>query len=161
MKEKQKLEGQTEFTRREKIWMTVKYLSVAASAGVIEVGIFTLLTRLNVFKDADKPYGRSYFIALALSVLWLFTVNRRYTFKSATNLSAAMAKMFVYYIFFTIASIWWGNALTSLRPGAEWLQYVVLAGTMAINGLTDFLFQYFVLFRKSINTNDLAKKDKH
>ncbi|MCL2512259.1 MAG: GtrA family protein [Oscillospiraceae bacterium] len=153
-----KLQGQTEFTAKEKTWMAVKYLSAAGSAGAIEFGSFTLLTELNIFRDAGKPYGWSYFIALALSVIWMFTINRRYTFKSATNVPAAMLKVLGYYAVFTPASIWWGNALTGLRPNARWMEYAVLIGTMAVNGLTEFLFQFFVVFRGTINTNKLAKK---
>ena len=158
MKE-EKLQGQTKFTAKESLWMTVKYLLVAASAGAIEVGSFTLLTELNVFQDADKPYGWSYFIALALSVLWNFTVNRRYTFKSAVNVPTAMLKVFCYYLVFTPASIWWGNAFTALSD-AHWVPYAVLAGTMLANGITEFLFQWLFVFRGTINTNKLAQKDK-
>ena len=159
VKDKQ-LQGQTEFTAKEKIWMTVKYLAVAASAGAIQAGSFALLTEWGVFKDAGKPYGWSYFIALTLSVLWNFTVNRRYTFKSATNMPIAMLKVLGYYAVFTPASIWWGNALTGLGPDSRWLPYAVLAGTMAANGITEFLFQWLFVFRGTVNTNKLAEKDK-
>jgi len=159
VKKEKQLQGQTEFTLKERLWMTIKYFLVAASAGVIEVGSFTLLTELNIFKDAGKPYGWSYFIALALSVLWNFTVNRRYTFKSANNVPAAMLKMLGFYLVFTPASIWWGNALTGLSD-ARWVEYAVLGGTMVVNFVTEFLFQWLFVFRGTINTNQLAQKEK-
>jgi len=34
----------------------------------------------------------------------------------------------------------------------------VLAGTMAVNFVTEFLFQRFVVFRKTMDTNDIAAR---
>ena len=151
---KKELQGQTEFTKKESLWITVKYLLTTASAGLIQAGSFALLTELNLFKDAEKPYGWSYFIALVLSVLWNFTVNRRYTFKSVVNIPAAMLKVFGFYLVFTPASIWWGNALMALKPDSRWLPYAVLTGTMAANAVTEFLFQWLFVFRGTINTRE-------
>jgi len=145
-------------TRKENITQTVKYFCFAASAGGIEALAFFLLSEF-VFRDTQTEYGWSYFIALALSVLWNFTLNRRYTFKSANNVPIAMLKVFGYYCVFTPASVWWGVALTGLNPGSQLLKYGVFVGTLAVNGITEFLYQRFFVFGKSINTNDLAKKE--
>ena len=150
-----------QLSRRENLVQSLKFLLFSISAGVIETVVFTLLSEF-VFHDGGAEgspiYGWSYFIALALSVLWNFTLNRRFTFKSASNVSIAMLLVFGYYCLFTPASIWWGVKLTGLNPGSRLLYYGVFAGTMGVNLVTEFLYQRFVVFRGSINTNDLAKK---
>lgn len=114
------------------------------SAGVIQFGSFTLLHELARF-----TYWPAYLIALVLSVVYNFTINRQYTFKSAANYPKAMLKVFGYYCVFTPLSTWWGDQLT----GIGWNYYVVLVGTMLINFITEFLFCRLVVYRKSINTN--------
>jgi len=144
-------------TRRENLIQTVKYFAFAASAGAIEAIVFALLSEF-VFRDAENEYGWSYFIALVISILWNFTLNRRYTFKSANNVPIAMLMVFGFYVVFTPASILWGKALTGLNPDSRLLYYAVFVFTLAINGVTEFLFQRFVVYRGSINTNALAQK---
>lgn len=141
-------------SKKENLFQTIKYGLVAASAGLIEVGAFALLSSL-VFHDGDNDYGPSYFIALTLSVLWNFTINRKYTFHSANNVPVAMLKVLGYYLVFTPLSVWWGIALT--RGRSELIGYLVLAGTMLVNFVTEFLFQRFVVFRGSINTDKAAQ----
>ncbi|MDR1805665.1 MAG: GtrA family protein [Clostridium sp.] len=152
------VKGQTEFTAKENIWITIKYFLIAASAGAIQAISFTILNEF-VFHDQDNPYGWSYFIALVLSVLWNFTINRRYTFKSVANVPRAMLLVFAYYLVFTPLSIWWGVALTNAFS-QDWVEYVVLVGTMLVNGVTEYLYQRLVIYRGTINTNELAQKDK-
>ena len=136
-------------SKKENFFQFLKFTAFSFTAGVIQIISFTLLTELT-----DLPYWPSYLIALILSVLYNFTVNRRFTFKSANNISFAMMQVFGYYLVFTPLSTWWGAALINIG----WNEYVVLIGTMVINFITEFLFTRFVVFRKSINTNNLAKK---
>jgi hypothetical protein len=75
---------------------------------------------------------------------------------SAVNIPKAMLKVLGYYCIFTPLSTWWGDQLTA----AGWNAYIILAGTMIINFVTEFLFCRFVVYRKSINTNDLALRTK-
>lgn len=137
------------FSIRENTVQFLKFTMFSVSAGVIEVVTFTLLNELT-----GLPYWPSYLIALILSVLYNFTVNRRFTFKSACNVPIAMLQVLGYYAVFTPLSTWWGDALTNIG----WNEYIVLGGTMLTNFITEFLFTRFFVFRKSINTNDLAKK---
>ena len=132
-------------------WQFIKFTLFSISAGVIQALGFTLLNELTGF-----PYWPSYLIALTLSVVWNFTLNRRYTFHSAANVPKAMFLVFLYYLVFTPLSTWWGDALTSTAIG--WNEYIVLGGTMIINFVTEFLFQRFVVFRHTINTNDIAQR---
>ena len=126
---------------------TVRFLKFAlfsASAGLIEIGSFTLL---NEF--AHLPYWMSYLIALVLSVLWNFTLNRNFTFKSAANVPVAMLKVACYYAVFTPLSTWLEHTLTT---SLGWNEYLVTAINMALNFSTEFLYQRFVVFRDSIDT---------
>ena len=130
---------------------TLKYTLIAASAGLIQIGSFTLLNEI-----LHLSYWVSYLIALVLSVVWNFTFNRRYTFKSASNVQKAMLLVFAYYLVFTPASTYLEHYLTD---GCGWNEYLVTVLNMLLNFVTEFLFQRFVVFRDSIDTNDIAKKD--
>ena len=72
---------------QKNLWQMLKFTLFSISAGVIQIGSFTLLN--EIFK---MVYWPAYLISLVLSILWNFTLNRRYTFKSATNVPIAMAK---------------------------------------------------------------------
>ncbi|MDR1409800.1 MAG: GtrA family protein [Oscillospiraceae bacterium] len=153
------IQGQTEFSTKENLWLTVKYFLIAASAGAIQLGSFSLL-RLFVFNEAEESYGWSYFISLVLSVIWNFTINRRYTFKSTANVSRAMILVFAYYVVFTPVSLLGGRAIVNASGKAEWVDFLVMIATLLINGVTEYLYQRVVIYRGTINTNDLAQKDK-
>ena len=83
-----------------------------------------------------------------LSVVWNFTLNRKFTFKSAANVPIAMAKVLTYYAVFTPLSTWGGDWLT----GIGWNEYVVLVVSMLLNFATEFLYDRFVVFGGSIDT---------
>lgn len=148
MNDAQKPNEQT-LTKKDNLWQMIKFTLFSASAGLIQIGSFALLTEL-----AHTPYWLSYGISLILSVLWNFTFNRRYTFQSAADVPRAMLLVGAYYLVFTPLSIWWGDALT--KAGVN--EYIVEIGTMLINFVTEFLYQRFVVYRGKINTNELAKK---
>ena len=84
----------------------IKFVLFSASAGIIELGSFTLLNELTKWS-----YWPCYLIALILSVLWNFTLNRKFTFKSASNVPVAMAKIFAFYCVFTPVTTILGNYL--------------------------------------------------
>ena len=134
---------------KKEIWRTVKFTLVSVSAGLIEIGSFTVFN--EVF---HLNYWLGYLIALVLSVLWNFTINRRYTFQSASNIPKAMLLVFLYYLVFTPLSTYLEHFLT----GLGWNEYLVTAINMLLNFVTEFLYQRFVVFRKTIDTNDLANK---
>ena len=136
---------------KKELLRTIKYVLIAASAGLIEIGSFTLMNELFHWN-----YWVSYLIALVLSVLWNFTINRRYTFKSASNVPKAMLLVFAYYCVFTPLSTLLEHVLAAKL---HWNEYLVTAINMILNLATEFPFQRFVVFRNSIDTNDLAKKE--
>ena len=126
---------------------TVKFVLFSASAGIIQVASFALL---NEFLHLS--YWVSYLISLTLSVLWNFTLNRKFTFKSAANVPIAMLKVAGFYLVFTPLSTWWTAALTEPAYGIMWNEYLVLAITMLTNFVTEYLFDRFLVFGNSIDT---------
>lgn len=134
-------------------WRFLKFVLFSASAGLIEIGSFALLNEL-----LDWPYWPSYLIALVLSVLWNFTLNRKFTFRSAANVPKAMLQVFGYYCVFTPATLLLGAYLTDGHllewqlPGQGWNEYLVTAINMLLNVSTEFLFQKYVVYRNQIDT---------
>lgn len=139
---------------KENLVQIAKFVAFSLGAGIIQTLTFTLLN-----EKFHIAYWGAYLPALILSVLYNFTVNRRYTFKSATNVPVAMLKVACYYLLFTPLSTWGGNALTAQFPDFEMIEYIVLAVTMLTNLSTEYLFCRFVVYGKNINTNNLAKKE--
>ena len=135
-------------TKKELI-RTVKFVLFSISAGVIQVLSFTLMEEV-----LHLEHWISYLVSLVLSVLWNFTLNRRFTFYSASNVPKAMAKVAAFYLVFTPLSTWWTAVLTGSRFG--WNEYIVLGGTMLVNFITEYLFDRFVVFGSSLDT---AKKN--
>jgi len=138
---------QPELTTKDNVIQAVKFVLFSASAGIIEAVSFTLLNELT-----SLPYWPCYLTALVLSVLYNFTVNRRFTFKSAANVPIAMMKVAGFYLVFTPLSTWLGSAAEA--SGIN--EYIVLAVTMFTNLITEFLFCRFVVYRGTINTNKAA-----
>ena len=134
------------------LWRSLKFLLFSLSAGIIQLLSFTLLNELLHLK-----YWFSYLTALVLSVLWNFTLNRRFTFKSASNVPIAMLKVFAYYCVFTPVTTLLGNHLVETLG---WNEYLVTRMNMVLNFVTEFLYQRFVVFRNTIDTNELARKEK-
>lgn len=130
---------------KKKEWIrTIKFGLFSISAGAIETITYAIFNDVCLF----APW-LSHLLSLTLSVLWNFTFNRKFTFKSASNVPVAMLLVGAYYLVFTPLSTLWTNALT----GVGWNEYLVLALTMIVNFVTEFLYQRFVVFRKSIDTN--------
>lgn len=128
----------------------LKFTLFSISAGIIQVGSFALLELFI------QDYWIPYLISLVLSILWNFTLNRRYTFKSAANVPAAMAKVFGFYLVFTPLSTWLGD----LAEGCGWNDFLILAITMIANFVLEFLFCKLVVYRGQENTlNQKAKED--
>lgn len=126
---------------------TVKFVLFSASAGIIQVASFSLLNEL-----LHLNYWVSYLISLILSVVWNFTLNRKFTFKSAANVPIAMLKVAGFYLVFTPLSTWWTAVLTEPSYSIMWNEYLVLAITMLTNFVTEYLFDRFLVFGNSIDT---------
>lgn len=127
---------------KKQLWQAVKFTLFSVSAGVIQIGSFALL---EIF---IKDYWIPYLISLVLSILWNFTLNRRYTFKSAANVPAAMAKVFGFYLVFTPLSTYLGD----VAEGYGVNDFLILLVTMLANFALEFLFCKFVVYRGKEDT---------
>ena len=132
---------------RKELMRTIKFTLFSISAGVIQIGSDVLLNELL----SVEPWI-SYTISLALSVLWNFTLNRKYTFQSAANVPIAMLKTACFYLVFAPLSSWWTAVLTLEEYGFMWNEYLVLIPTVLINFTTEYLYQRFFVFAKSLDT---------
>ena len=144
-------------TRVQEIVKFLKFVLFSASAGLIQVGVFTILAEALFW-----TYWASYLPALIASVLWNFTVNRRFTFKSVSNIPVAMMKVIIYYCLFTPASTWWGHALNAAdwEIGRDAQYYIILISTMVVNLVTEFCVYRFWVYRKSINTSATGLREQ-
>lgn len=137
------METKTPVRNKETIIQAVKFTLFSLSAGLIQILSFTLLYELLKW-----DYWLSYLISLTLSVLWNFTFNRKFTFKSAANVPIAMLKVFAYYLVFTPLSTWGGDALEKIG----WPAYLVFVLSMLLNFVTEFLYTKYYVFRGQINS---------
>ena len=128
-----------------------KFTLFSISAGLIQMGSFALMNEL-----IGWDYWVSYLIALVLSVLWNFTLNRKFTFRSAANVPIAMLKVAAYYAVFTPLS----TLLEKYLTGIGWNEYLVTAINMVLNFVTEFLYQRFFVFGKSVDTAVKKKEEK-
>ena len=127
---------------QKQFFQIVKFTLFSISAGVIQIGSFALL---EIF---IKDYWIPYLISLVLSILWNFTLNRTYTFKSAANVPVAMAKVFAFYLVFTPLSTYLGN----VAEGNGVNDFVILLVTMVANFVLEFAFCKFVVYRGKEDT---------
>lgn len=137
--------------KKKELVRMVKFTLFSISAGLIELVSFTLLNELTHWS-----YWPCYLIALALSVLWNFTLNRQFTFQSAGNVPVAMVKVAVFYAVFTPVSTLLGNFLAE---DLGWNEYLVTILNMLLNFVLEYLYDRFFVFGASIDTNQKAKQE--
>lgn len=127
-----------------KEWVRVlKFVLFPASAGVIQMGSFALLNEFTGWR-----YWPCYLISLLLSILWNFTFNRRFTFKSNANITRAMLLVLLFYAFFTPATTVLGDWLAE---DLQWNEYAVTIINMLLNLSLEYLYQRFVVYRNRID----------
>lgn len=143
--------AEQKLTKKETIIQILKFVAFSMGAGIIQIVSYTIIHELT-----DCEHWKAYLPSLILSVLYNFTVNRRYTFKSANNVPVAMLKVALFYCVFTPVSLYLGQ----LAENAGVNNYIVEVVTMSCNLVTEYLFCRFVVYRNSMNTNKLAEKDK-
>ena len=136
--------------KKKEFFRALKFVLFSASAGIIELAVFALLNEL-----IGLPYWLCYLVALVASVVWNFTLNRKFTFQSANNVPKAMLLVALFYAVFTPLSTLLEHYLTE---GLHWNEYLATGINMALNLTTEYLYDRFVVFRGSIDTNDRAQK---
>lgn len=127
---------------KKQLWQAIKFTLFSISAGIIQIGSFALL---EIF---ITDYWIPYLISLVLSILWNFTLNRRYAFKSAANVPVAMTKVFGFYLVFTPLSTYLGD----MAEGVGVNDFIILIVTMVANFVLEFLFCKFVVYRGKEDT---------
>lgn len=121
----------------------LKFLVISISAGIIQTLSFTLLNEL-----IKLDYWPSYLISLLLSIIWNFTINRKFTFKSSNNIKVAMLLVLCFYAVFTPVS----TILGDLAVKNGWNDYLVFALTMISNFILEFLYTRFIVYKNSCDT---------
>ena len=139
--------------KKKEFFRALKFVLFSASAGIIELAVFALLNEL-----IGLPYWLCYLVALVASVVWNFTLNRKFTFQSANNVPKAMLLVALFYAVFTPLSTMLEHYLTD---GLHWNEYLATGINMALNLTTEYLYDRFVVFRGSIDTNERAQKKAH
>lgn len=142
--------AEQKLTKKQTIIQVLKFVAFSMGAGIIQIVSYTIIHELT-----DWEHWKCYLPSLVLSVLYNFTVNRRYTFKSATNVPVAMLKVALFYCVFTPVTTYLGN----MAEVAGVNNYIIEAVTMACNLVTEYLYCRFVVYRNSMNTNNLVKKE--
>lgn len=129
--------------KKESMFQMLKFTLFSVSAGIIQVVAFAVFNELFRWM-----YWPAYLAALLLSIIWNFTLNRQYTFKSAANVPIAMIKLLCFYAVFTPLSTWLGH----LADTAGINDYIVLVVTMLLNFVLEFLFSKLVIYKNQENT---------
>lgn len=136
--------------KKKELIRTIKFVLVSASAGIVEIVVFTLMNELTGLK-----YWPCYLTALVASVVWCFTINRRYTFQSTKNVPRAMAMVFAFYLVFTPVTTILGNYLAETL---HWNEYLVTGLNMALNLSLEYLYDTFIVYRGEMDNNDVAAR---
>ena len=128
----------------------IKFTLFSISAGLIEIISFTLLDKFTTLS-----YAPCYLIALILSVIWNFILNREYTFKSSGNISKAFLLVILFYLIFTPTSTLLGKYLAE---DLEWNNTIVTLLNMLLNFILEYLYDRYVVFKNTIDTKKIIKK---
>lgn len=133
---------------KKELLRTIKFTLFSISAGIIEIVTFGLLEHFTNFS-----YWACYLPALILSVIWNFTLNKEFTFKSNTYVPLAMAKVFMFYLIFTPTSTLLGNFLAEKLL---WNDYLVTGINMLLNFILEFLYDKYFVFKGTIDAKEKA-----
>ena len=128
---------------RSEFIRTVKFTLFSISAGIIQIVLFTLLNEL-----LSLDYWVSYITSLVASILWNFTINKKVTFKSSSNIKKSMLLIFLFYAVFTPVS----TVLGDLAENNNVNEYIVLAVTMISNFVLEYLYSRYIVYRNSCDT---------
>ena len=129
--------------KKKQLWQVVKFTLFSISAGIVQIGSFALI---EIF---IKDYWIPYLISLVLSILWNFTLNRKFTFRSVANVPVAMLKVLGFYAVFVPVTTLLGDFLADTL---HWNEYLVTGINMGLNFITEYLFQRYVVYGNSIDT---------
>ena len=138
--------------KNKELIRTIKFTLFSISAGVIQILSYTAITEFTGWK-----HWQCYLISLVLSVLWNFTLNREFTFKSANNVPIAMLKVAAFYCVFTPVTTFGGNYLVEILG---WNNYIVEILSMILNFVTEYIYDRFFVFGATIDTKEKKYKER-
>ncbi|MBE5750362.1 MAG: GtrA family protein [Clostridiales bacterium] len=134
---------------------TLKFTLISISAGLIQAGVYALIRIFVTFPEESwQDYVIAYTPSLLLSVVWNFTVNRKYTFKAANNVKVAMLLVLAFYAVFAPVSIVLGAIIVDSSVNQELAKDLVFIGTLLCNFVLEFLYTRFVVYRNSCDTRE-------
>ena len=158
--------------KNKELWRAVKFTLFSISAGAIQAISSLLLKLVIIDRVIDESATLTFIIeqptstfiadtvGLALSVIWNFTFNRKFTFKAASNVPVAMLLAFLFYVPFYPFQIWYVAMVErNLASIGDWGYVIGLGTCMIINFVLEFMWQKFVVFRGKVDTNDVAQKE--
>jgi len=150
-------EASVKLTKKQEITKFFQFVIFSISAGLIQILVYTLLSEV-----IQLSHWEAYLPALICSVLWNFTINRRFTFKSVSNIPIAMMKIAFYYCLFTPISTWWVRVLNQQHTSMSTVLwgYIILIGTMLINFVTEFSVYRFWVYRTTLNTSAAGEREQ-
>lgn len=121
------------------IMQAIKFFMFSATAAIIDITAFFILRKaFNVRIDIAEV------ISVILSVLYNFTINRKYTFKSTNKIVPAMIKVALFYAVFIAFA-----ATLSVALKEKHVPEAIIKGmTLALNGIGEFLWWKYVVFKE-------------
>jgi len=141
--------------KRKEFFRVLKFILISISAGIIQVVTYALIRVFSKYPEGSwQDYVVAYCPSLILSVIWNFTINRKYTFKSANNVKIAMLLVFLFYVVFTPASTILGGIAVDNGCNSD-LVFIV---TLLSNFILEFLYTRYIVYRNSCDTA-IVKED--
>ena len=141
--------------KNKELLRALKFTLISISAGIIQVVSYALIRVFSKFPEGSwQDYVIAYTPSLLLSVVWNFTINRKYTFKSANNVKVAMLLVLTFYAVFTPVSTILGGMVVEKGMNAD-LVFVI---TLVLNFVLEFLYTRYIVYRNSCDTINKENK---
>ena len=136
-------------TTKKEFFRGLKFTLISISAGIIQIGSYALIRLVASYPEGSwQDYVVAYTPSLLLSVLWNFTINRKYTFKAANNVKIAMLLVLAFYAVFTPVSTILGGMVVNTGENAD-LVFII---TLLCNFVLEFLYTRYVVYRNSCDS---------
>jgi len=135
---------------KKEFWRAFKFTLISISAGIVQTLAYTLC-----YEVIKLNHWIASAIGLFLSVIWNFTINRKVTFKSVSNLKKAMLLVAAFYAVFGPAVIYLNYLGENMANG-----YLLLAATMIVNLVLEYIYMRLVVYRTTCDTAPEKKKEE-
>ncbi len=137
--------------RKKNVKQFILFTLLSISAGVIDYLSGLLFNYVFHWSSVVSQY-----LSVALSVIWNFTFNRKFTFKSASNITVAMLKVLAFYVVFIPLS----GLLTKWLCDDLNVEFaLVKIITLVINFVGEFFYWKYFVFRDALKTKKSNEPD--